>query len=158
VAHKIGYHWDYDGWVNNDAGIVSFTGADGVKKAYVVSYFSQRAGTEAIGYSFGAKLSRTVWDFMAPRYGIYSAPAAPWYPPTYQPPPATAEPTASPAPVTEPPVVTPTPKPATPTPKPVTATPKPATPTPKPPTPTPTQVPTPTATPQPSPGASNERR
>ncbi|MEE8385572.1 MAG: serine hydrolase, partial [Dehalococcoidia bacterium] len=29
VAHKIGYYSDRDGWVNNDVGIVTFTGADG---------------------------------------------------------------------------------------------------------------------------------
>ncbi|HET8944934.1 MAG TPA: serine hydrolase, partial [Dehalococcoidia bacterium] len=46
VAHKIGYYWDYDGWVNNDAGIVSFTGSDGQKKAYIISYLSQGARSE----------------------------------------------------------------------------------------------------------------
>ncbi|MCH7810980.1 MAG: serine hydrolase [Chloroflexi bacterium] len=67
VGHKIGYHWDYDGWVNNDVGIVSFTGDDGQQKAYAISYFSQYAPSEYHGYSFGARLSLIVWNFMAPR-------------------------------------------------------------------------------------------
>ncbi len=145
VAHKIGYYWDDDGWVNNDVGIVTFTGSDGGEKAYVISYFSQRAGSEQIGYSFGARLSRTVWDFMSPRYGVYSEPAPPWYPPTYvPPPPATPQPTPA---ATTPPAVTPGP----------TASPAP-TPSPKPtpkltPSPSPTKSPTPkpTATPSPKP-------
>ncbi len=132
VAHKIGYYWDNDGWVNNDAGIVTFTGADGTEKAYVVTYFSQSAGTEYIGYSFGARLSRIVWDYMAPKYGVESAS---WTPPAYVPPPeseptpqSTPEPTAQPEPTpvatltpvpTAAPTATPRPKPsASPTPKP----------------------------------------
>jgi beta-lactamase class A len=126
VAHKIGSYWDDDGWVNNDAGIVTFTGSDGAEKAYVISYFSQRAGSEQIGYSFGARLSRAVWDFMGPRYGVYSAPAPPWFPPVNEPPPA-LEPTPPPA---LPPTATPGP----------TASPA----------PTPTPVPTASATPQPT--------
>ena len=51
--------------MNNDAGIVSFKGADGTEKAYAITYMSQMAGSEKIGYSFGAKLSRDVWDWMA---------------------------------------------------------------------------------------------
>ena len=54
VGHKIGYYWDYDGWVNNDVGIVSWAGADGTTKAYAISYFSQYAPSEAAGYTFGA--------------------------------------------------------------------------------------------------------
>lgn len=144
VAHKIGYYDDDDGWVNNDAGIVTFTGSDGAEKAYVISYFSQRAGSEQIGYSFGAKLSRTVWNFMGPRYGVYSEPAPPWYPPTYAPPPAPPEPTPAAA---TPPAVTPGPtaSPA-PTPSP-SATPKPT----APPSPTKPPAPKPTVTPSPKP-------
>jgi len=70
VAHKIGYHWDWDGWVNNDAGIVTFTGADGDIKAYVVVYMSERAPTEFAGYSFGARLSRLVWEHFVSEYGL----------------------------------------------------------------------------------------
>jgi len=143
VAHKIGYYWDDDGWVNNDAGIVTFTGSDGAEKAYVISYFSQRAGSEQIGYSFGARLSRTVWDFMGPRYGVYSAPAPPWYPPSNQPPPrpqvTPPPPTPQPTPAaTTPPAVTPGPT-ASPAP---TASPKP--------TPSPSATPKPTASPSPT--------
>jgi hypothetical protein len=68
VAHKMGYHWDSDGWVVNDAGIVTFTGADGETKAYAVSYLSQKDPTEAAGYSFGATLSRIVWDHFEQKY------------------------------------------------------------------------------------------
>jgi beta-lactamase class A len=70
VAHKIGYHWDWDGWVNNDAGIVTFTGADGQAKAYVVVYMSEKAPSEYAGYSFGARLSRLVWDHFVAQYGL----------------------------------------------------------------------------------------
>lgn len=138
VAHKIGYYWDYDGWVNNDAGIVTFTGGDGVTKGYIISYFSQQAASEKIGYSFGARLSRLVWDYMGPHYGVNTAPAPAWYPPSYEPPPAgpivtpEPQPTDSPVPSDS---VTPSAAPAsaTPTPKPATATPKPsATPVPTP--------------------------
>ncbi|HEY5640553.1 MAG TPA: serine hydrolase [Dehalococcoidia bacterium] len=121
VGHKIGYHWDYDGWVNNDVGIVSFTGDDGKEKAYAISYFSQYAPTEYHGYSFGARLSLITWNFMAPRYGV--APQAD--PPAVHPghPPITPRPTEQPS-------VTPSP----------TASP----------TPTATAIPTPTATPTPT--------
>jgi hypothetical protein len=137
VGHKIGYHWDYDGWVNNDVGIVSFNGSDGKQKAYAISYFSQQAPSEYAGYSFGARLSLIVWNFMAPRYGISAQPAPP---PTHPGPPATPAPTHTPTPTAKPthtpsPTKTPTPTPVkTPTPAPVppTATPTPAVPTPTP--------------------------
>jgi hypothetical protein len=98
VGHKIGYYADYDGWVNNDAGIVSFKGADGTEKAYAITYMSQMAASEKIGYSFGAKLSRDVWDWMAGKYGLWSPPTPPPTPqPTPEPtPPPTPEPTAPP--------------------------------------------------------------
>jgi Beta-lactamase enzyme family len=114
VAHKIGYYADYDGWVNNDAGIVSFTGADGVQKAYAITYLSQMAGSERIGYSFGAKLSRDVWDWMAGKYGVFAPPPPP--PTPAPPPPPTPEPTPPPTPEptpvpTAPPTDSPTPSP-----------------------------------------------
>ncbi|MCH7541774.1 serine hydrolase, partial [Patescibacteria group bacterium] len=37
VAHKVGWYWDFDGWVKNNVGIVSFVGDDGDEKAYVIS-------------------------------------------------------------------------------------------------------------------------
>ncbi len=133
VAHKIGYYWDYDGWVNNDAGIVTFTGSDGLLKAYIISYMSQGARSEYIGYSFGARISRVVWDGIAPKYGIQSPP---WSPPPI---------------VTSPPVYIPEPEPTPgPTPE-VSATPTPTAAA----TPTPTVRPSPTATPLPTiPGVS----
>lgn len=142
VAHKIGYYWDYDGWVNNDAGIVTFTGSDGQTKAYIISYLSQGARSEYIGYSFGARLSRIVWDHVTPKYGVVSPPWSP--PPIFTPPPG---PNPNPQPTDEP-TEAPTPEPtATVKPTP-TATPKPtATPTPR---PTPTPTPRPTATPSPA--------
>lgn len=156
VAHKIGYYWDYDGWVNNDAGIVSFTGSDGQQKAYAITYMSQKARTEQIGYSFGAKLSRDVWDWMAVKYGANNNAPPSWSPPPYVPPPSqpTAAPTPSPSPTPQA-TAEPTPQPtASPTLKP-TKTPSPtpaATPTPKPtPVPTPAPTPVPTPTPQPTP-------
>jgi len=108
VAHKIGYYADYDGWVNNDTGIVSFTGADGVQKAYAITYLSQMAGSEKIGYSFGAKLSRDVWDWMVGKYGVFTPPTPPptpepTPPPTPEPtPPPTPEPTPAPTPTASP--------------------------------------------------------
>jgi len=130
VIHKIGFFVDYDGWVINDAGIVKFKGSDGQTKVYSISYFSQQGRTEYQGYSFGARLSRVVWDRMAPKYGyVGSAP-----PPPPPPPAPTAPPTAVPTPV-----VTATPAP--------TGTPGPTA------TPAPTASPTPalTASPQPTP-------
>lgn len=144
VAHKIGYYWDYDGWVNNDAGIVTFTGGDGQVKAYAITYLSQRARTEQTGYSFGARLSKIVWDFMAPRYGV---PNEPWVPdiyiapPAYNPPPE-EQPEETPAPEATPaPSSIPSPEPATPTPAPTT-------------TPAVTPKPSPAATPAPVPSPS----
>ncbi len=163
VGHKIGYHWDYDGWVNNDVGIVSFTGDDGQQKAYAISYFSQYAPSEYHGYSFGARLSLIVWNFMAPRYGLAPQPAPPPVqpgPPPITPAPTvpptdTPSPTATPSPaVTTTPTITPTLTPVTETPTPTlapTATPLPtdsSMPTPA--TTTPTPTPAPTATPLPT--------
>ncbi len=148
VGHKIGYHWDYDGWVNNDVGIVSFTGEDGQQKAYAISYFSQYAPSEYHGYTFGARLSLIVWNFMAPRYGLAPQPAPPPVQPG--PPPATpvptVTPTATPSPTASPtpffstivPTRTPTPTGATPTPTPTAS-------------PTGTPVPTDSSTPSPQP-------
>ncbi|MCH8052071.1 MAG: serine hydrolase [Chloroflexi bacterium] len=134
VGHKIGYHWDYDGWVNNDVGLVSFTGADGQQKAYAISYFSQYAPTEYHGYSFGARLSLIVWNFMATRYGLAPQPAPPPVPsitPTLTPTPAPETPTLTPSPTaTSAPTdsSTPAPTPAT-----ITPSPKPLPPAPPPP-------------------------
>jgi len=106
VGHKIGYYADWDGWVNNDTGIVTFQGADGKQKAYAITYLSQLANTERAGYSLGAKLSKDVWDWMVGKYGL-------WQPPTPEPtPPPTPEPTPA---VTPPPTPTPS---DTPTPSP----------------------------------------
>lgn len=136
VGHKIGYFWDYDGWVNNDVGLVSFTGSDGQQKTYAISYFSQFAPSEYAGYSFGARVSLAVWNFMAPRYGVAPQPVI-----TYAPPPPdtpTPEPPVTPAPT---PAPTPTPK-ATKTPAPTPVhTPSPAA------TATPVITATPAATP-----------
>ena len=131
VIHKIGYYVDYDGWVNNDAGIVTFKGGDGQTKSYAISYFSQQARTEYQGYSFGARLSRVVWDHMAPKYGfVGTVPPPPPPPPTPAPPPPTPVVTETPAP-TDTPAPTGTPAPtASPTPPPI-ASPQP-TPTPAP--------------------------
>ena len=82
VAHKIGYYAEYDGWVNNDAAIVSFAGADGREKAYAITYMSQMANTEAIGANFASTLSRNVWDWMAAKYGLAGAPPTPTPQPT----------------------------------------------------------------------------
>jgi len=100
VGHKIGYYADWDGWVNNDTGIVTFQGADGKQKAYAITYLSQLANSEKDGYSFGARLSRDVWDWMVGKYGL-------WQPPTPEPtPPPTPGPTPEPTPASS---ATPTP-------------------------------------------------
>jgi hypothetical protein len=136
VAHKIGYFWDSDGWVNNDAGLVTFTGGDGKEKAYVITYLSQKARTEYTGYSFGARLSGIVWDYFAAAYepkagalGRSQPPSPP--PPPPPPPPSPTQPAATP---TLPPAPSPTPRPPSPTPM-----------------PTPSPVPSPVATPTPTP-------
>jgi hypothetical protein len=131
VAHKIGFYADWDGWVNNDAGIVTFTGADGQEKVYAITYLSQQARTEYTGYSFGARLSRIVWDWFDATYRQGMAPPPP-------PPPPPPAPTPGPTP-TAPPPPEPTPSP---TPSP---TPEPS-PSPEP-SPTPTPSPEPTSTP-----------
>ena len=150
VAHKIGYYSDRDGWVNNDVGIVTFTGEDGKEKAYAISYLSQKARTEYTGYSFGARLSRMVWDLFEATYRLGTEP--PPLPPSPSPTPAPT-PTPSPTPVatptpeqTPPPPVMAAPT-SEPTPPPTTQV---ATPTSQP-TPSPTPVPTPTPEPAPSP-------
>jgi hypothetical protein len=68
VAHKIGFFWDGDGWVNNDAGLVTFTGDDGKEKAYTIVYLSQFARFESIGYRHGAQLSKIAWDYFDAKY------------------------------------------------------------------------------------------
>ena len=145
VAHKIGYYWDGDGWVNNDVGVVTFTGGDGKEKAYAITYLSQKARTEYTGYSFGARLSRIAWDWFEATYRLGTEPPPP--PPPLPPPPPPAAPTATPPVVTPAPEPTPPPTPR-PTPQP-TPHPTPTwTPTPQ---PTPTWTPTPQASPTPTP-------
>ncbi len=107
VAHKIGYYWDSDGWVNNDAGIVTFTGLDGQQKAYAITYLSERAATEYTGYSFGARLSWIVWDWFDTAYRQGSGPSPEATPTPTPSPTATATPTPSP-----PPTATASPKPS----------------------------------------------
>jgi hypothetical protein len=132
VAHKIGYFWDRDGWVNNDVGIVTFVGADGKEKAYAISYLSQKGRTEYTGYSFGARLSGMVWDYFAATYEPKAGVLSRSQPPSPPPPPPPA-PRPSPTP---PPAATPTPPPAP------TVLP--------PPTPSPIPSPSPAATPSPA--------
>jgi hypothetical protein len=118
VAHKIGYYADTDGWVNADAGIVTFRGRDGTTKAYAITYLSQKASTESTGYSFGTQLSKMAWDWFAATYGVGSdqqpprptntntprPPRTPTRTPTH-PPAHTRTPTRTPTPV---PTFTPT--------------------------------------------------
>ena len=140
VAHKIGFYWDSDGWVNNDAGIVTFAGSDGQEKAYAITYLSEKARTEYIGYSFGARLSGIVWDWFEATYklGTEPPPPPPPPPPPEPTPTATPEPSPTPSPSPEP---TPSPSPQ-PTPSP---TPEPN------PSPTPESTPSPTPEPTPTP-------
>jgi len=67
VAHKIGYHQDWDGWVYNDVGIVMMTQGDS-QIAYAISYLSQGMPTEYAAYIFGAELSKIVYDWFDQRY------------------------------------------------------------------------------------------
>jgi hypothetical protein len=137
VSHKIGYYADTDGWVNNDAGVVRFTGADGKTKAYAITYLSQQAPTEAAGYTLGAVLSRMAWNYMAPKYGAAIWPAAPGEEPAATP---TPRPTDTPLPATPSPTPRPTqtPHPVTPSPPPTAGTPSPTIANTMSPTPTPT--------------------
>ncbi|MCH7541891.1 serine hydrolase, partial [Patescibacteria group bacterium] len=68
VAHKIGYFPDDDGWVQNNIGIVTFTGTDGEEKAYAISFLSEKSQTEYGAAFFGAHLSKLVWDYFAQKY------------------------------------------------------------------------------------------
>ncbi len=143
VAHKIGYHWDDDGWVNNDAGIVTFSAGDGQTRAYTISYFSQKASTESIGNYLGARLSAVTWNHFATTYGV-SAQADQPQPYSPEPPTPPAEtpapllPSPSPSPVPSPiPSTTPSPIPS-----PIPSTTPSPTPSPAPlPSPTPSQTP-----------------
>jgi hypothetical protein len=101
VAHKIGYYADVDGWVNADAGIVTFTGADGQQKAFAVTYLSEQAPSQYAGYSLAARLSRITWDWF---YAYYRTSPPPPPPPTNTPVP----PTNTPRPPTRTPTRTPT--------------------------------------------------
>lgn len=144
VAHKIGYYWDIDGWVDNDAGIVTFRGGDGSEKAYAITYLSQKASTEYAGYSFGARLSRIVWDWFQERY---SQAASSVTPPTAVATPVPVEATTTPEPTPAPtatPSQTPSPSPS---PSPATATTPSATASPTPFTPSPIPTPTPISSP-----------
>ncbi len=67
VAHKIGYHPDWDGWVYNDVGIVVME-QGGKQVAYAISYLSQAMPSEYAAYIFGAQLSRIVYDWFDQRY------------------------------------------------------------------------------------------
>jgi YVTN family beta-propeller protein len=67
VAHKIGYYFDWDGWVYNDVGIVMTVQGD-KQIAYVISYLSQGMPSEYAGYITGAELSKTVYDWFDQRY------------------------------------------------------------------------------------------
>jgi len=67
VAHKIGYHQDWDGWVYNDVGIVMMVQGD-KQVAYAISYLSQAMPTEYAAYIFGAELSKIVYDWFDQRY------------------------------------------------------------------------------------------
>ena len=131
VAHKIGFYADWDGWVNNDAGVVTFTGSDGQQKAYVITYISQKARTEYTGYSFGARLSGIAWDYFEATYQPTMEPPPPPPPPPPAPQPSPTQPPATPTPPSAP---SPTAPPPPPTP---TATPSPM------PSPSPTPIPTP---------------
>jgi hypothetical protein len=114
VGHKIGYYWDYDGWVNNDVGIVSWTDPHGYTKAYAISYFSQYAPSEAAGYTFGQRLSLDAWNTMSARYGVYVPPVTPSPQPTPVPTPGPSvepTPTQTVAPTASPTQPTPTIKP-----------------------------------------------
>jgi hypothetical protein len=68
VAHKIGYYLDSDGWLQNNIGIVTFTGDDGVEKAYAISFLSEKSPTEGGAAFFGSYLSKLVWDYFAAEY------------------------------------------------------------------------------------------
>jgi hypothetical protein len=114
VAHKIGYYADSDGWVNADAGLVTFTGADGQQKAFAITYLSQRAPSQYTGYALASQLSRVAWDWFYARYLTSPPPPdTPTYtprPPTNTPRPPTRTPTRAPTRTATPvaPTVTPT--------------------------------------------------
>lgn len=68
IAHKVGWFSDSTGWVENDVGIVSFTGDDGTEKAYAISFLSQYGPGGAYAESVGSTLSRLVWDYFDTTY------------------------------------------------------------------------------------------
>jgi hypothetical protein len=68
VSHKNGFFPTIEGqWVDNDIGIVRFE-QDGEKRAYAVSFFSQRVPEKYGDVYLGQQLSTATWKFFQERY------------------------------------------------------------------------------------------
>jgi len=68
IAHKVGWFSDSTGWVENDVGIVTFTGEDKLPKSYVISFLSQSGPKGSYAERVGSTLSKLVWDYFDAKY------------------------------------------------------------------------------------------
>ncbi len=67
VSHKNGFFVVPSGWVDNDAGIVTFQ-RGGKTYAYAISFFTQFVGTKYADIPLGQDVSSMVWQYFSGRY------------------------------------------------------------------------------------------
>ena len=67
VSHKNGFLVWYTGWVDNDAGIVTFQ-RGGRTYAYAISFFTQDVPSKYADIPLGQAVSRLVWQYFSSRY------------------------------------------------------------------------------------------
>lgn len=72
VYHKIGYHWDTDGWVHADTGIVTYVGFDeseyAMLNAFAISIFTENGAAQSSFAPVAQDLTRTAYDYFRARY------------------------------------------------------------------------------------------
>ena len=67
VGHKNGFYWLPEGWIDNDAGIVTFT-RGGRSYAYAVTFLTQDVPTKYEDIPLGQTVSSLVWDYFSTQY------------------------------------------------------------------------------------------
>ena len=67
VSHKNGFLADYGGWVDNDAGIVTFD-RGGRRYAYAISFFTEDVPSKYADIPLGQMVSSLVWQYFSSRY------------------------------------------------------------------------------------------
>jgi beta-lactamase class A len=67
VSHKNGFFADYQGWVDNDAGIVVFD-RGGRRYAYAISFFTEDVPSKYADIPLGQRVSSLVWQYFSSRY------------------------------------------------------------------------------------------